>query len=136
MPVEICQYKYGRMMYLPNDIYIGRMLRDYGEYSEGEVSLFRQIVRPGEYGRGFQPLALATEERDVVAVYMPAGGAALLRLPPGGRYHAQWFDPRSGELSSAALARYKGYYRVQAPGGADEHGHPWDWVLLLRVVPL
>jgi FkbM family methyltransferase len=48
MPVEISQYKYGRMMYLPHDIYIGRMLRDYGEYSEGEVSLFREIVRPGD----------------------------------------------------------------------------------------
>jgi hypothetical protein len=94
-----------------------------------------QIVRPGEYGRGFRPLALATEERDVIAVYMPTGGTATLRLPRGGRYHAQWFDPRTGELSSAALSKRKGY-RVQAPGGADRHGHPWDWVLLLRVVPL
>ena len=94
-----------------------------------------QIVQPGEYGRGFQPLALATEERDVVAVYMPASGAATLRLPQGGRYHAQWFDPRTGELSVATLAKRKGH-KVQSPGGADEHGHPWDWVLLLRAVPL
>jgi FkbM family methyltransferase len=48
MPVEICKYKHGRLLYLPHDIYMGRMLRDYGEYSEGEVLLFRQIVRPGD----------------------------------------------------------------------------------------
>jgi hypothetical protein len=94
-----------------------------------------QIVRPGEYGRGFQPLALATKERDVVSVYLPTGGTAMLRLPRGGRYRAQWFDPRTGELMSAPMSMGASY-EASAPGGTDEHGRPWDWVLLLRVVPL
>jgi predicted methyltransferase len=36
------------MTYLQNDIYIGRSLDLYGEYSEGEVALFREFLRPGD----------------------------------------------------------------------------------------
>jgi FkbM family methyltransferase len=36
------------MMYLSNDVYIGRSLNDYGEYSEPEVDLFRQFLKPGD----------------------------------------------------------------------------------------
>lgn len=36
------------MLYNINDMYIGRSLDLYGEYSEGEVELFRQIVRKGD----------------------------------------------------------------------------------------
>jgi len=35
------------MMFLPNDLYAGRSLDLYGEYSEGETVLFHEIVRPG-----------------------------------------------------------------------------------------
>ena len=35
-------------MYLLNDAYIGRSLDVYGEYSEGEIDLFRQLLRPGD----------------------------------------------------------------------------------------
>jgi FkbM family methyltransferase len=40
--------RHGRMLYNINDIYIGRSLDLYGEFSEGEVELFRQMVRPGD----------------------------------------------------------------------------------------
>jgi FkbM family methyltransferase len=40
--------RYGQMLYNINDMYIGRSLDLYGEYSEGEVELFRQIVQPGQ----------------------------------------------------------------------------------------
>lgn len=40
--------RYGQMLYNKNDMYIGRSLDLYGEYCEGEVELFRQIVRPGQ----------------------------------------------------------------------------------------
>ncbi|MCU0517365.1 MAG: FkbM family methyltransferase [Oscillatoria sp. Prado101] len=40
--------RYGVMIYNANDIYIGRSLDLYGEYSEGEVELFKQILRPGD----------------------------------------------------------------------------------------
>ena len=39
--------KYGRMLYNPNDKYIGRSLNLYGEFSEGEIALFRQLIKPG-----------------------------------------------------------------------------------------
>ena len=40
--------RHGRFMYLLNDAYIGRSLDVYGEYSEGEIDLFRQLLRPGD----------------------------------------------------------------------------------------
>ncbi|MGB3306874.1 MAG: DUF4038 domain-containing protein [Thermomicrobiales bacterium] len=76
---------------------------------------------------GYRPLALATPERDLVAVYLPAGGEISLhteRAPA----HASWFDPRTGELFDAALPEDG---PIAVPGG-EENGHPADWVLLLR----
>src|SRR5262245_16203407 len=35
------------MLFFANDIYLGRSLDLYGEFSEGEIRLFDQIVRPG-----------------------------------------------------------------------------------------
>ena len=43
---KLCRY--GEMIYRPNDIYIGRSLDLYGEYSEQEVQLFRAAVQPGQ----------------------------------------------------------------------------------------
>ena len=40
--------RYGRMLYNVNDLYVGRSLDLYGEFSEGEVEVFRQLVRPGD----------------------------------------------------------------------------------------
>lgn len=40
--------RYGQMLYNLNDIYMGRSFELYGEFSEGEVELFRQIVQPGQ----------------------------------------------------------------------------------------
>jgi FkbM family methyltransferase len=40
--------RYGQMLYNFRDIYIGRSLELYGEYSEGEVELFRTFVQPGQ----------------------------------------------------------------------------------------
>jgi FkbM family methyltransferase len=40
--------RHGRFSYLLNDAYIGRSLDVYGEYSEGEIDLFRQLLRPGD----------------------------------------------------------------------------------------
>ena len=36
------------MLYNFHDLYIGRSLDLYGEYSEGEIDLFGQIVQPGQ----------------------------------------------------------------------------------------
>jgi FkbM family methyltransferase len=40
--------RHGMMVYNTNDLYIGRSLELYGEWSEGEVEMFRKVVKPGE----------------------------------------------------------------------------------------
>ncbi len=37
------------------------------------------------------------EPGKVCAVYLPRGGKVSVKLEPG-RYHAHWFQPRSGEI--------------------------------------
>ena len=38
----------GYYVYNIHDMYIGRSFDQYGEYSEGEVELFRAFLRPGD----------------------------------------------------------------------------------------
>ncbi len=40
--------RHGIMLYAPQDRFIGGALARYGEFSEGEQDLFRQMVRPGD----------------------------------------------------------------------------------------
>src|SRR5262245_2266954 len=40
--------RHGRMLYNINDRFIGASLHAYGEYSEEEIDLFKQIVRAGD----------------------------------------------------------------------------------------
>ncbi len=40
--------RYGQMLFNLNDLYIGRSLDFYGEFSEGEVALFRQLIQSGD----------------------------------------------------------------------------------------
>lgn len=42
------QCRHGMLAYNGHDIYIGRSLDQYGEFSEGEIELFQQFVRPGQ----------------------------------------------------------------------------------------
>jgi hypothetical protein len=45
---KIKKCRFGTMVYNPKDLFIGRSLDRYGEFSHGESELFRQIVRPGD----------------------------------------------------------------------------------------
>src|SRR3954467_11045049 len=40
--------RHGKMLYNVNDMYVGRSLDLYGEFSQGEVELFAKIVRSGD----------------------------------------------------------------------------------------
>jgi len=40
--------RYGLMVFQPNDTFVGRSLDLYGEFSEGEVALFRELTKPGQ----------------------------------------------------------------------------------------
>lgn len=76
----VVQWKYGHAVYNRNDFYIGRALEKYGEYSEDEVELFRQICRPGD---------VVVE----VGANIGAHTVALARLVgPGGHVYA--FEPQ------------------------------------------
>lgn len=45
--IKVKPCRHGLMMYYVNDAYIGRSLDHYSEYSEDEIRLWAQIVRPG-----------------------------------------------------------------------------------------
>jgi FkbM family methyltransferase len=45
--ISIKNCRHGRLMYYDTDVYIGRSLDLYGEYSEGEPRVWAQIVKPG-----------------------------------------------------------------------------------------
>ena len=72
--------RHGRMIYNINDIYIGRSLDLYGEYSEEEIILLRQLIRPSDtivevganIGAHTIPLAKATL----------AGGGGVIAFEP------------------------------------------------------
>jgi FkbM family methyltransferase len=44
--MEVVNSRYGKLIASRQDMYVGRSLFEYGEFSEGEVELFRQIVGP------------------------------------------------------------------------------------------
>lgn len=75
-----CESRYGTMIYNDNDIYIGRSLSEYGEYSYGEAELFEQLI----------------EEKDVVIEVGASIGVHTLALArevgPRGRVLA--FEPQ------------------------------------------
>ena len=46
--VNLCHdFRYGKIMYNQLDEYIGKSLRLYGEFSQGEADVFDQIIKPG-----------------------------------------------------------------------------------------
>lgn len=44
----VAQTRHGSMVYNLNDHYVGRSIAAYGEFSEGEMTIFRQIVSSGD----------------------------------------------------------------------------------------
>ncbi|HEX5416808.1 MAG TPA: putative collagen-binding domain-containing protein, partial [Chloroflexota bacterium] len=89
-----------------------------------------ELIVAGNQPIGHRPLALASAERDRIAVYFPAGDAAELLLPRRSGYHAEWFDPRGGERQPASVEESGEALRVVAPA-TRWAGHPADWVLVL-----
>ena len=81
----------------------------------------------GDHPPGERPLALASDDRDLAAIYLPVGGKVNFASPLSGT--AQWFDPRSGALEEASLVSATS---VTAPDGEGANDHPLDWVLLVR----
>lgn len=87
-----------------------------------------ELIGGEAFPTGRKPLALASVDRSLVVVYLPAGGAVRLGIDARER-HGQWFDPRLGRFVGDAVARVTGEY--DAPGGGEPE-RPHDWVLTLR----
>lgn len=45
---QTAETRHGRMVVLAGDVYIGRSLVEYGEWTEAEIGLLSQLVRPGD----------------------------------------------------------------------------------------
>lgn len=45
---RVVRSRHGLLGYNRHDLYVGRSLELYGEYSEAEIDLFRQLVKPGQ----------------------------------------------------------------------------------------
>lgn len=46
-PYKLKQCRHGLFLFNENDFYMGKALDLYGEYGEGEIQIFQQIIRPG-----------------------------------------------------------------------------------------
>ena len=46
-PLRLKRCRHGLMLYLITDKYVGRSLDLYGEFSDGEIDVLRQLIRPG-----------------------------------------------------------------------------------------
>lgn len=77
--------------------------------------------------QGERPQALATPERDVIAVYLPVGGDLVVR-GAASEGSARWFDPRSGDILPARGSAAGSGIRFVAP--APEGPRPSDWLLV------
>jgi len=85
------------------------------------------LIDGGDFPFGSRPLALATPDRETVAVYLPTGGEVCLRPPAPSPRKGRWFDPRHGTFAQPAEPD-DGTYAAPHRG---EQQRPWDWVLVL-----
>jgi len=77
-----------------------------------------------------------TMEDDIIAIYIPSGGASSIRLNPGKSYKIEWFDPRNGgELFQIDTTIHFGISELNFSIG-DESGidKRKDWVAILTNV--
>jgi hypothetical protein len=127
---------WGPLMMLDQDLPGVAYLRNVRRFFTEVVPFHRLHPAPGilvldDYAPGHQPLALATDTQEIVAVYMPTGGSTTLKLTADAQRNAQWYDPRTGEEFPAQTTDSENILSFTAPEGQTSDGHPYDWVLVL-----
>jgi FkbM family methyltransferase len=108
--------RHGVLYYFPNDIYVGRSLELYGEFSEPEAALFGELLQPGavvveagsNIGALTVPIARAAGSRGRVIAFEPQ--QALARLL---ERNVAANDLGNVTVKNAALGAYPG--RIQVP---------------------
>jgi len=71
--------RYGQMVYPARDEYVGRSLALYGEFSEGEAQVFRQLVREGDVA---VEVGANIGAHTVLLARLAAGSGAVLAFEP------------------------------------------------------
>jgi len=88
------------------------------------------IEKKEEYQLGHRPLALSSEDKKWIAVYLPVGGEVSLNIKDIQKYWVRWFNPRTGKLTPAESRMVKGASVFSSEISGE--GRPSDWVLLLE----
>ncbi len=110
-------------------IHVKRFFTDVVPFEE--LRPLEDAVR-GTFAAGTKPLVLANKGKTIVAIYFPTGGSADVDVGKATFSKTEWFDPRSGARKAAKVTLAKRVLSATAPGGKDEDGHPYDWVLVAR----
>lgn len=75
LTVRLAETRHGVLLYNPNDIYVGRSIERYGEFSQLESEFFAQLCKPGDMvfdvgaNIGAHTVALAQHVGDAGFVY-------------------------------------------------------------------
>lgn len=148
---EVLHCRYGRMIALTNDRYIGAALRDYGEYSESEVALWRQLVKPDAIvvdagaNCGAHTVALAgMVPKGAVLAFEPmrtmyhilCGNLALNGITNAVAYHAA-VGATAGTINVPAVnfTLHENYGGISLPAYQQAPGNPVPLVALDAVLP-
>ncbi len=131
---RLVRARHGLMLYNRHDIYIGRSVECYGEFSEGENDLFRQVLRPGcvvveagaNIGAHTLTLSKAVGPRGAVYAYEPqrpvfqilCGNMAL-----NGRLNVDCRREALGEQSGWINVPAVDYHAPENYGGLQLGGH-------------
>ncbi len=92
----------------------GHMLHFFTSFPWWLTDPHDELVNQGAY--------CVAQPGEIYAVYLPKGGNVTLKLAPG-RYHAQWFDPRTGEKHEIGEAEGSAWNSLASPDKGD-------WALL------
>jgi FkbM family methyltransferase len=134
-PNRLTRARHGLMLYNRHDVYIGRSLECYGEFSEGESDVFRQILRPGcvvvEAGAniGTHTLALSQLVGDQGQVYAFEPQRVLFQmlganLAMNGRLNVDCRREALGQTSGQILVPAFDYRAPANYGGLQLGSHP------------
>jgi FkbM family methyltransferase len=110
---RIAECRHGRFTFRSDDVYIGRSLDLYGEYSEGEVELFRKYVNGGsiviEVGANIGTLTvpLARLASRVIAIEAQPANASMLErnITDNGLTNVTVIDKAAGARPGATKMR-------------------------------
>ncbi len=86
-------------------------------------------MEPGNERVSGAPARVLAKGDEIVAVYLPAGGHASLRLGPGA-YTVEWYNPRTGGALRPGAKLQGGGVRPLGPPPADPGK---DWAALVRL---